>query len=276
MSDGTGKGALGRSDRSGGSARGTAHRPLVALACATETWDGVAHAAVRRAYVTALEEAAGCAVVLLPGPGLPSEVLDRCDGLVLGGHESNVAPAHYAGPPCPGPFDPDRDALALRAVRRAVAGGLPLLGICRGLQEINVAYGGTLRALGTAAHREDATLPRDEQYLPAHEVAVAPDGLLHRLLGGTDRARVNSLHGQAVDTLAPGLRREAVAPDGVVEALSVAGAPAFALGVQWHPEWYATTDPVSRRLFEAFGAAATRRATTRPEQTPATLTGAKR
>lgn len=231
------------------------NRPLVLLACATETWDGVPHAAVRRAYITALEHIADCSVVLLPGPELPDELLDRCDGLVLGGHESNVAPDHYAGPLCPGPFDPDRDALALPAVRQAVALGLPLLGICRGLQEINVAYGGTLRDVD---HKEDLSLPRDQQYLPAHEVSIRPDGLLHRLLDGADRARVNSLHGQAIGTLAPDLRAEAVAPDGVIEAVSVTGARTFALGVQWHPEWYAATDPVSRRVFEGFGAAARR------------------
>ncbi|WP_405948821.1 gamma-glutamyl-gamma-aminobutyrate hydrolase family protein [Streptomyces prunicolor] len=237
------------------------NRPLVALACSTETWDGVPHAAVRRAYVTALEQVADCSVVLLPGPdALPDETLSRFDGLVLGGHESNVAPAHYAGPPAPGPYDPDRDALALSTAPRAVAAGLPLLGICRGLQEMNVAYGGTLRDLGpTAPHREDLALPRDQQYLPAHEIWITPGGRLHQLLG-TDRTRVNSLHGQAIDRLAPGMRAEAVALDGVLEAVSVHPAQTFALGVQWHPEWYAATDAVSRRVFEGFGAAAADRA----------------
>ncbi|MFJ2902460.1 gamma-glutamyl-gamma-aminobutyrate hydrolase family protein [Streptomyces sp. NPDC087212] len=237
------------------------NRPLVALACSTETWDGVPHAAVRHAYIAALEQVAGCAVALLPGPGAPAaDTLCRFDGLVLGGHESNVAPHHYAGPPGRGPFDPDRDTLALAAIPAAVAAGVPLLGICRGLQEMNVTYGGTLRDLGPAApHREDLALPRDQQYLPAHEIRVGRGGTLHGLLGA-DRARVNSLHGQAVDRLAPGLRPEAVAPDGVLEALSVERAEAFALGVQWHPEWYAATDPLSRRIFEAFGAAAARRA----------------
>jgi putative glutamine amidotransferase len=154
-----------------------------------------------------------------------------------------------------GPWDAGRDALALPAARLAVAAGLPLLGVCRGLQEMNVAFGGSLRDLGTA-HREDLSLPRDEQYLPAHEVRTAEDGLLRRLLGGRQRAAVNSLHQQAVDRLAPGLRAEAVATDGVIEAASVTGARSFALGVQWHPEWYAAKDPVSRRIFEAFGAAA--------------------
>lgn len=245
-------------------------RPLIALACTTETWDDVPHSAVRTAYITALEQVAACSVVLLPAPGtLSYEALRRFDGLVLGGHESNIGPAHHTGPARRGPFAPDRDALALPSVRWAVAAGMPLLGICRGLQEMNVAYGGTLRDLPTDAHREDLSLPRDEQYLPAHDVRISPGGILHTLLGSAGPVRVNSLHGQAVDLLAPGLRAEAVAADGVLEALSVPDARAFALGVQWHPEWYAATDPVSRRVFEAFGAAAAQRAAGQAQLTTA-------
>lgn len=238
--------------------------PLVALACVTEDVDGVPHAAARQVYVSALEEVAGCAVVLLPGPAawLPA-VLDRFDGIVLGGHESNVAPELYGGRSAPGPRAPERDALALAALPRAIGAGLPVLGVCRGLQELNVAYGGTLRDIGAlplgAGHREDLAAPRDEQYLPRHEIAVSADGLL-RTLTGQDTVRVNSLHGQAIDRLGAGLRREAVAGDGVVEAVSVPDAPAFCLAVQWHPEWYASSDPVSKQLFTAFGGAAAERA----------------
>ncbi|MEV6398706.1 gamma-glutamyl-gamma-aminobutyrate hydrolase family protein [Streptomyces sp. NPDC051907] len=238
--------------------------PLVALACVTEDLDGVPHAAVRQVYVSALEDVAGCAVALVQGPAawLPS-VLDRFDGIVLGGHESNVAPERYGGTPAPGARVPERDELALSLLPLAIGAGLPVLGICRGLQELNVAYGGTLRDIGAlpigAGHREDLSLPRDEQYLPAHDIAVTADGLLREIVG-QDTVRVNSLHQQAIDRLAPGLRLEAATADGVVEAVSVADAPAFALAVQWHPEWYASSDPVSKPLFAAFGAAAAERA----------------
>lgn len=233
--------------------------PLVGLACVREDIDGVPYPAVSQPYVSALEEVAGCAVALLPGPGpLPPEVLARFDGILLGGHESNVAPERYAGRPGPGTRAPERDELALNLIPSAIRYGLPLLGVCRGLQELNVAFGGTLRDLtdaGGVQHREDVSLPRDRQYLPQHDVAVTPGGRLHRVLG-RDRVRVNSLHRQGVDRLADGLRAEARADDGLVEAVSVAGAESFALAVQWHPEWYAALDEHSERLFAAFGDAA--------------------
>ena len=231
-------------------------RPLVGLLAATEELDGVPHHAVRDVYVRALTEVAGVAVVVLP-VGQPAP-LHRLDGLVLGGHQSNVRPERYGAAPVAGDLsDPPRDETALSAAVAAVRAGLPLFGICRGLQELNVAFGGTLRALGGDAHREDERLPRDEQYLPAHPVAVRVGGPLHALLGSAE-VGVNTLHGQAVDRVGAGLLVEATAPDGVVEALSVASAPdrpapGFALAVQWHPEWHAATDPVSRALFAAFG-----------------------
>jgi putative glutamine amidotransferase len=219
-------------------------RPLVGVLGNTETLDGVPHQAVRDVYLRAVVEVAGCVAVLLPGPSageFASVLLDRLDGVVLTGHQSNV-----------GAGDPDRDSAALAIIPAAVGRGLPLLGVCRGLQEMNVAYGGTLRAV--AGHREDESRPRAEQYLPRHSVSVTGSGALHRILGATE-VRVNSLHGQAIDVLADGLLVEAVAADGVIEAVSVAGSSAFALGVQWHPEWYAATDPVCRRIFAAFGSA---------------------
>ncbi|MEU6256040.1 gamma-glutamyl-gamma-aminobutyrate hydrolase family protein [Streptomyces sp. NPDC047043] len=232
-------------------------RPLVALACSAETWDDVRHDAVRHKYVAALEEVAECTVVLVPGDGHTfAGRLDRFDGLVLGGHETNVAPQRYGASDGPGPFDPDRDALALALIPAAVEAALPLLGICRGLQELNVVHGGTLRTLDPGTHREDLSLPRDEQYLPAHEIRIVEGGTLDELTDRIGSARVNSLHGQAVDRLGAGLRIEAEAPDGVVEAVAVTGGHPFGLAVQWHPEWYATTDGLSRRIFHAFGEAA--------------------
>lgn len=216
-------------------------RPLVGVLANTEVVDGVGHQAVREVYLRAVVEVAGCQAVVLPA-GVPvTGALDRLDGVLLTGHQSNV-----------GHGDPDRDAAALAAVPAAVERGIPLLGVCRGLQEMNVAYGGTLRDV--PGHREDTSLPRDGQYLPRHAVSVTEGGVLRRLVGAAE-VWVNSLHGQAVDVLASALLVEAVAADGVVEAVSVARATALALGVQWHPEWHAATDPVCRRVFEAFGAA---------------------
>lgn len=248
-------------------------RPLVALACSVETWDEVRYDAVRHAYVAALEDVAECTVVLVPGPARTLvDQLDRFHGLVLGGHETNVAPGRYAAEEGPGPFDTDRDTLALAMIPAVVEAGLPLLGICRGLQEMNVAYGGTLRVLDPPTHREDLSLPRDQQYLPAHDIRISAGGPLDELSSRSGSARVNSLHGQAIDRLGRGLRIEAEAPDGVIEAISVADTHAhadaradahahpFALAVQWHPEWYASTDWLSRRIFDAFGDAARKHA----------------
>lgn len=231
-------------------------RPLVGLLTTTETIDGVAHHAVRDAYVRALTTVSDVDVVLLPAG--PPPRLDRLDGVVLGGHQSNVEAWRYGAVNRPGELlDPPRDRTATAAVHAALGAGIPLLGVCRGLQEMNVALGGTLRVLPSAAHREDESLPRDEQYLPAHPVEIRPGGVLHELLG-TTTAAVNSLHGQAIDAPAPGIEVEARAPDGVVEAISVAGATAFALGVQWHPEWHTDTDPLCGAVFAAFGAACLR------------------
>ncbi|QQQ79409.1 gamma-glutamyl-gamma-aminobutyrate hydrolase family protein [Saccharothrix sp. 6-C] len=235
-------------------------KPLVALAAAAEQVDGVPHVAVREVYVRALEQVSGCHVVVVGGPAPDlAHLVDRFDGVVFGGHQSNVLPRWYGGEPGSGPADADRDELALSVIPAALRADVPVLGICRGLQELNVALGGTLR--NVPGHTEDLSLPRDEQYLPAHPVRLTEGGVLRRLLGEPS-VEVNSLHYQAIDRLAPGLRVEAVAPDGVVEAASAEGA-AFCLAVQWHPEWYAATDLVSVALFTGFGAAVAARAARR-------------
>lgn len=153
-------------------------------------------------------------------------------------------------------------------MRAALAGGVPLLCVCRGFQEMNVALGGSLwqhveEVPGMRDHREDKSLPLEAQYGPAHEVALAPGGLLQRLAGGAERVAVNSLHGQGVKRLAPGLRVEARAPDGLIEAFVAEDAAAFALAVQWHPEWKVMDNDFSRALFAAFGDAARGRAARR-------------
>ncbi|WP_284746324.1 gamma-glutamyl-gamma-aminobutyrate hydrolase family protein [Amycolatopsis sp. RTGN1] len=231
-------------------------RPLIALAASEEMVDEVSHVAVREVYIRALERVSGCAVAVVGGPApYLAELLDRFDGVVFGGHQTDVQPARYGGPPRLAPADPARDEFALRVLPAALRAKLPVLGICRGLQELNVALGGTLRDLTGDDHREDLAEPRDRQYLPAHEVRLREGGVLRRLLG-TSAVPVNSLHHQAIDRVAPDLRVEAVSADGVVEAVSARAPAGFCLAVQWHPEWYAGTDPVSAALFREFGAAA--------------------
>jgi putative glutamine amidotransferase len=216
-------------------------------------------------YARAVLDAAGCLPLLIPALAQEldlDELLGRLDGVMFTGSHSNVEPHHYSGPPSdPGTVhDPARDATTLPLIRKAVAAGVPVLGICRGFQEMNVAFGGTLHQKvheieGKQDHREDASLELDVQYGPAHEVVLAPGGLLGGLIG-QDRIQVNSLHSQGIDRLGPGLVAEATAPDGLIEAFRVEQAQAFAIAVQWHPEWKAMSNPFSRALFAAFGAAA--------------------
>jgi putative glutamine amidotransferase len=216
-------------------------------------------------YLEAIAEAADALPLIVPafGERLELEVLlDRCDGVLLTGSPSNVEPARYAGPPsAPGTWhDPERDATTLPLIPRAVDAGLPVFAVCRGFQEFNVAYGGTLHQKlhevpGLMMHKEDEAQPLEVQYGPAHEVELAAGGTLARLAGRT-RVQVNSLHSQGIDRLGRGLVVEARAPDGVIEAVRVGDAPGFALAVQWHPEWRVLSNEFSTALFAAFGAAA--------------------
>jgi putative glutamine amidotransferase len=220
-------------------------------------------------YIEAVARAADAIPVLIPALDelIPvEELLDRVDGLLLTGSASNVEPHRYAGPASdPGTLhDPHRDALTLPLIPLAVSSGVPVLGVCRGFQEMNVAYGGTLwqkvhEVPELADHREDKAEPLEVQYGPAHEVELARDGVLHGI-AGRDRVMVNSVHGQGVRELGAGLAVEARAPDGLVEAFRVRDARDFALAVQWHPEWQVMSNPFSHALFAAFGAAARGRA----------------
>lgn len=189
------------------------------------------------------------------------EALDLADGVLLTGSPSNVHPSAFGeavhDPSLP--LDTERDAWTLPLVTHALARGVPLFGICRGTQEVNVALGGTLHQAvqevpGLADHRESEAAALNEQYGPAHEVEVVPGGVLEAIVG-LPRFQVNSLHGQGVRTLASGLRAEAFAADGLVEAFSMPAAASFNLCVQWHPEWRAADNPVSMQLLQAFGAA---------------------
>jgi putative glutamine amidotransferase len=221
--------------------------------------------AVGEKYIAAVTQAADCLPLLIPVLETPldvTEILARVDGIFFPGSPSNVEPHRYAGDPSiPGTLhDPHRDATTLSLIPRALADGIPLFGVCRGFQEMNVALGGTLHqnvheVPGLADHRENKEQPLDVQYAPIHEVTLEPGGLL-RKLAGADRIEVNSLHGQGVDRLGPDLAVEARAPDGLVEAFRVKSAPAFALAVQWHPEWKVMSNEFSKVLFAEFGRAA--------------------
>ena len=221
--------------------------------------------AVGEKYIAAIVQAAGCLPLLIPVLDSPldvTEILARIDGVFFPGSPSNVEPARYAGSPSvPGTLhDPHRDATTLSLIPRAVAQGMPVFGVCRGFQEMNVAMGGTLHqrvaeVAGFDDHREDKEQPLDLQYAPAHEVILEPGSWMAKL-AGTDRVRVNSLHAQGVDRLAPGLSVEARATDGLIEAFRVTAAPAFAVAVQWHPEWKVMSNDFSKALFAEFGNAA--------------------
>ncbi|MCW5773006.1 MAG: gamma-glutamyl-gamma-aminobutyrate hydrolase family protein [Rhodospirillaceae bacterium] len=227
-------------------------------------------------YMSAIADASRCVPIQIPALGGTSltdqqlhGLLQRLDGLMLTGSPSNVEPHHYDGPASVEgtAHDPHRDATTLPLIRMAVRDGVPILAICRGIQELNVALGGTLHQRlwevpGRFDHRSDKSKPPIERYEPAHAVSLRKGGPLAKL-AGADEIRVNSLHAQAIDRLAPALQAEAQAEDGTIEAVSVRSARTFAIGVQWHAEWRSTEDPLSRALFTAFGDACRQRARAR-------------
>lgn len=235
--------------------------PLVLMPTCNRLAGALGYHVVGRKYVEAVR-LAGCLPLAVPplrGPGELDALLALADGVCLSGSPSNVHPRHFgeAVRDSSLPLDEARDASSLPLIRRALAMGVPLLAICRGFQEVNVALGGSLHQAvqeqpGLADHRDRDDDPLERQYGPAHEVGVQPGGMLEALLG-PQPFMVNSLHGQGVKRLAEGLRVEALAPDGLVEAFCVEGALGFALGVQWHPEWRARDNAVSMKLFGAFG-----------------------
>jgi len=235
----------------------------VGIVCDRRVVDGMALHTVNDEYVTALRDDAGALPLLIPSADVPLDigaVLKAVDGLLFTGAPSNVAPYHYGQSARPGTeLDEARDATALPLLRAAIERGKPLLAICRGFQELNVALGGSLHQHlqelpGRLDHREPQNASRDAEYAPAHDVTIVPDGVLAKL-SGLSRVKVNSLHHQGVDRLAPMLTVEAVASDGQIEAVSLPGAKAFLLGVQWHPEWDVARDSLSRAIFAGFGAA---------------------
>lgn len=237
-------------------------KPIVGIPCDHRMIGPHPFHAVGEKYIIAVRDGARALPLLIPVLETPidiAEILDTVDGILLTGSPSNVAPKHYGGtPPREGVTqDERRDATTLPLIRAIVDHGTPLLAVCRGFQELNVAYGGTLHqhveeVPGRMDHREDKTAPLDVQYAPIHDVALT--GSFERI-AGTPTIKVNSLHGQGIDRLGAGLLAEATAPDGQIEGVRVKDARAFALGVQWHPEWRFWENDFSKALFAAFGEA---------------------
>jgi putative glutamine amidotransferase len=227
-------------------------------ACATLANERLVHATPAR-YAEALVGACDAVPVMIPPMGeIQLALLDRIDGLLIPGSASNVHPSHYGVGESltPEKHDPARDATTLPLIRAAIARGLPVLAICRGIQELNVALGGTLlQNVHDHPNRRDhrgGPGPLEVAYGPKHTVAVT--GALARIVGA-ETITVNSVHSQAIDKPGAGLAVEGVAEDGTIEAVSAPNATGFVLGLQWHPEWRYAEQPASVAIFRAFGAA---------------------
>ena len=237
---------------------------LVAVPADVKDFENYRWHATPDTYLKALTRVAHAIPVIVPAMAGEIDIdalIGRVDGLLMTGAASNVHPERYGVAPSVAhePYDRERDRLTARLIRGAVERGVPLLCVCRGHQELNVAFGGTLATEiqeldGRMDHR---AIPHDEQrerFAIRHPVEVVEGGALAKIVGDGE-LRVNSLHRQAIDRLGEGLAVEATAPDGTVEAVSVEGARSFALSVQWHPEYWAETDEASAAIFEGFAAA---------------------
>lgn len=236
------------------------NKPLIGVVMCQNEKDGHPVQMVQNKYLEAVVLAGGIPLALphhlASTPSLPGEVLDALHGLLLTGSPSNIEPHHYGDAAVEEYADPGRDKLAFALIEAAIDRQLPLLGICRGLQELVVATGGSLhrqlqRVPGCQEHREDQKLALTARYAPVHDIHIQPGGLLAQLAEGDERFRVNSLHQQGIRSLGDRLRIEALADDGLPEAVSLRDHP-FALAVQWHPEWQSGQDPLSRQLFTGF------------------------
>jgi putative glutamine amidotransferase len=237
-------------------------RPLVGLPADTTEKDGFIYHSLGDKYVRALTEVANLEAVMIPNAIDPSNIdglLAHFDGVLMTGSVSNVHPPHYGEEATLDhePYDHHRDAVTLQLIRRVIDRGIPLFCICRGFQELNVAMGGSLetelqRGEGRLDHRAPKSDSIDERYGPRHAIAISKGSLLETMLGKSE-TMVNTIHRQGIRKLGAGLNVEATAPDGIIEAVSVKGAKAFALGTQWHPEFKAADNPDSVKLFTAFG-----------------------
>ncbi|WP_158785321.1 gamma-glutamyl-gamma-aminobutyrate hydrolase [Pantoea sp. BAV 3049] len=235
------------------------YRPVIGVVMCSNTVKGQHSHTLQDKYLNAVLEAGGLPIALphaLAEPQLLAETLPLLDGILLPGSPSNMQPHLYGENGDEPDADPGRDLLSMALIAHVLERRIPIFAICRGLQELVVATGGTLyRRLCDHAqfleHREDPDLPIEQQYAPSHEIKIQPGGLISQLIPGSKTFWVNSLHGQGTKTLGPMLRVEACSQDGLVEAVSVHDHP-YALGVQWHPEWKSSEYALSRILLEGF------------------------
>ena len=243
--------------------------PLIGLPACVRELDGLDYHMAGGKYLRAVAGGAGAVPIIIPSldpadrnaAGLDI-YLDRIDGLFVTGSPSNVEPRHYGGPASAAgtSHDPARDAAVLPLIEGALERALPILALCRGIQELNVVLGGTLHQRiqelpGRDDHRGPIELPVEQRYGPAHMVNLAAGGTLARL-AGSGTLEVNSLHAQGIDRLASGLVVEAQAPDGTIEAVRLDQPGRFVIGIQWHPEWRFWESDFAQALLAAFGAAA--------------------
>ena len=237
-------------------------KPIVLLPADVKHFGEHPFHAVGQKYILAVAQAAQATPLLIPAVSeylSMDDLLASADGILFTGSPANVHPSHYgqAVHNAELPLDTARDALTLKLMRAAIDAGVPVLAICRGFQELNVAFGGSLhQAVQEQAdksdHREPKDLPLDAQYAVSHSVHLVKNGQLANIIGA-ENIMVNSLHGQGIDRLGAGLRAEAHAPDGLIEAISVDNVSSFAIGVQWHPEWKVMENKQYLAIFRAFG-----------------------
>jgi len=251
--------------------------PLIGIPVDVKQLEGKPFHTVGEKYINAVAHGANGFPLLIPAitKGDQLEALDsrydiriilqQFDGIFLPGSLANVDPVRYGQtqqtPELP--TDLQRDETTFQLILMAIELGIPLLGVCRGFQEMNVAFGGTLHQevhnVGSYFdHREDQTQSQEVQYQPVHDIHLNPEGILSKL-AGVDTVKVNSIHGQGIDQLGEGLLVEATAPDGLIEAFSKNNTSAFTLAVQWHPEWKFSENPFYEAIFKAFGEAVKKR-----------------
>ncbi len=240
-------------------------KPLILVTADVKPVDGYNWHAAPSTYLHAVVRGSDALPLVLPSLGADIDIddaLDQVDGVLATGSRSNVNPQIYGGEATEanGPYDPERDATTLPLLRRAVERGVPVFAICRGMQELNVALGGTLlteiqELEGRADHRAPPSDHQDTRFKIAHPIEIEPDSQLAEILG-EEPIDVNSLHRQALGTLGEKLSVVARAEDGTIESVALRDAPGYVVATQWHPEYWVSSDGPSRKLFKAFGDAA--------------------